>query len=164
MEAILDYYQTVLDTGTKLLLLNLVVLVLGVFFLAVKKTPFSVGFIVIIILFSFLFAVIGIRFYKDALKGVGQETNSTVYYDIEIKKSDAFRKESRTRIAIEMCVVVLALFLLLKAQPESRKQGVAIALILCGSLMFVFDIYVSSRLTDHVAELKILKHNAEINK
>ncbi|WP_013667012.1 MULTISPECIES: hypothetical protein [Sphingobacteriaceae] len=163
MEAIVDYYKTVLDTGTKLLLLNLIVLVLSVFFLTVKKTPFSFGFILIIVLFSFLFAGIGIGFYKDALKKVSQETKETIRYDMEIRKAEVFRKESRTRVVIEMCVVVLALFLLLRAKPESEKQGVAIALILCGALMFVFDIYVSSRLTDHIADLKILKHNSTIN-
>lgn len=160
MEAIVEYYRTVLDTGMTLLLLNLLVLILSIFFLTIKKTPFSFGFIVIIVLFSLLFAAIGIRFYKDALHGINKEVKDAKLYDLEISKSETFRKESRIRVGIEMVVVTLALLSLLRAKPASKKQGVSIALILCGTLMFIFDIYVSSRLTDHIADLKILKHNA----
>lgn len=162
MEAIAHYYKAAFDTGNTLFLLNLIVLILGIFFLSVKKTPFSLGFILVIIFFSLSFMVMAMRFYQEALKGIDKGLKDVALYEMEIKKSYQFRKESRIRVAVEMSVVLLALFLLLRVKPESKKQGVSIALIICGTLMFIFDIYISSRLTDHIADLKIRKHNAEI--
>ncbi|WP_134090466.1 hypothetical protein [Olivibacter sp. XZL3] len=162
MEAITHYYKAAFDTGNMLFLLNLIILVLGIFFLSIKKTPFSFGFILVIVFCSLSFMVIAMRFYQDALKGIDKDQKDVALYETEIKKSYQFRKESRTRVAVEMSVVLVALFLLLRAKPESKKQGVSIALIICGTLMFIFDIYISSHLSDHIADLKIRKHNAEM--
>lgn len=161
MDTITDFYSRGLTVGNMLILLS-VTLFLLLLYLSIRKTPFRKGIAIVVLLQALLFSALAFKFYQGVNDWRQRKVKNESVYTIEIEKNENFRTETKFRIVVEIATVLIALFMLLKAKADSRKQGIGYALIICASLMFFIDLFIWMKLSDYIAELRLLRHNSSI--
>lgn len=161
MDTITDFYARGLTAGNMLILLTIALFLL-LLYLFMRKTPFRKGIAVVVLLQALLFSALAFKFYQGVNDWRQKKIKNESIYHTEIVKNESFRAETKFRITVEVATVLVALIMLLKADADSRKQGIGYALLICACLMFFIDLFIWMKLSDYIAELKLLKHNSSI--